>query len=191
MFNNTTPTTAIDDDAEVTYTVKGGEQAELTAAEKAATADGEALDTALSSNKKFKYAESTATAEERDAALEKYAKSYVAYIDKESNSDDGLIDEDEFVEHEADGTNMSEVAARRAFKQFDLNNDGHLDWKEYAALLRTYDSNHDGVISTDEKRSANQSSASGITNALQADDEDKDRFRKLLERNYNKLFGDT
>jgi Ca2+-binding EF-hand superfamily protein len=175
---------------DVEYSDKTHTNIGLTEAERKATDDGETIDKGLqklnSSDKKFKYAGSDATDEEKKSALLKYSKSYVAFIDTDA---DDLISEDEFVEHEQESsTSRNDKALRAAYRQFDLNGDG-LDASEFAALLRTYDRNNDGTITSEEFKDANRASISGIQYTAKGD-EDKDRFRTKLINNYRKLFGD-
>lgn len=173
-------------DADVDYTSNGKDEAKLSEAELNNTKKGEEMDTAFNKKnfKKFEYADSKASDEEKETALKEYAKSYVAYVDKEGGDGDGLISEDEFVEHEAVASTGSDTSLRKAFKQFDLNNDEQLDWKEYAALMRTYDRNSDGTITAEEVSKAKLASDNGLSRALRQEDAEKDIFRQKLEGNY-------
>ena len=167
-----------DPDAEVEYTAKDNTEVALTEEEMQNTDEGYKMDTAFNNKKSFKYAEKNATNEEMKAGLEKYAKSYVAYVDTNEGDNDGLISEDEFVEHESIGSDIE--TTKKVFKQFDLNNSGNLDWKEYAAIMKTYDANDDGTITAEELKTANESSELGINNAIRREDGDKDRFRNKI-----------
>ena len=178
-----------DPNVEVDYTAKGNEEVALTDEEMKNTDDGDKMDTAFNNKKSFKYAEKNATADEMKAGLEKYAKSYVAYVDTKEGDSDGLISEDEFVEHEATGSDIE--TTKKVFKQFDLNNSGNLDWQEYAAIMKTYDTDKDGTISATELKDAIKMSKDGIASAIRRENGDKDVFRnragnKLNELGYNK-----
>lgn len=174
-----------DPNVEVDYTAKDNTTEALTVEEMKSTDDGETMDTAFNKGKSFTYAKKGSTDEEKKAGLENYAKSYVAYVDTNEGDSDGLISEDEFVEHEATSSDTS--ATKKAFKQFDLNNDGNLDWKEYAALMKTYDSNNDGTITSKEFKDGNKSSVDGIASAIRRENGDKDLFRVKLGNRLNEL----
>ncbi|MBO6088187.1 EF-hand domain-containing protein [bacterium] len=177
-----------DYDSDVDYTSNNKSEAKLDAEELDNTDKGEEMDTAFNNRKTFTYIDDKdATAEDKQNARIEYAKSYVAYVDQKEGDKNGFISEDEFVEHEINETGTDEASVRKAFRQFDLNNDEKLDYKEYAAILRAYDEDNDGKITATEVRNANTASASGITRAQQTDDESKDRFRRKLNTNYEQL----
>lgn len=180
-YLNNNQTGINDPNVEVDYTAKGNEEVTLTDEEMENIDDGKKMDTAFNNKKSFKYAEKNVTSDEMKAGLEKYAKSYVAHVEDEVGDDkDGKISEDEFVSKEINTTGSNETAVRKVFKQFDLNNSGHLDWQEYASVLKTYDQNDDGTITADEYKKANENSETGINSAIRREDGDKDRFRNQI-----------
>ena len=129
-------------------------------------------------------------AEKYKEAISKYAKSYIAYIEKsDGNGKDGLS-LDEFIQHNTkryDDKALKQsvkIQAGIAFKKLDLNNDGKLDWKEYAATIRTFDMNSNGKIN-------------GVINSedfnkwsIYLADPNKADFDNAMKENYRKLFGE-
>lgn len=174
-------------DADVDYTSNGKDEAKLSEAELNNTKKGEEMDTAFNDKETFKYIDdSKATDEDKQNARIEYSKSFLAYVDKKGDSD-GFVSEDEFVEHEINDNGSNEAMVRKAFRQFDLNNDEKLDYKEYASLLRAYDANNDGKIASSEVSTANTASQNGIILALQKEDASYDRFRKTLDKHRKEL----
>ena len=118
------------------------------------TNEGEAV-----SGKKFSFGLTKGENSKIDAAnynakVQETAKSYLAHIDTEYGDKDGGISLEEFTKHEmsklkSDATDSEKAQAKsiaqNAFKKMDLNGDNKLDWKEYSAVLATFDQKFGGT----------------------------------------------
>ncbi len=79
---------------------------------------------------------------------------------KQIGGDDGKIDLDEYIAHEIDSFRKQfpnatdeqlETMIKNAFVQMDLNGDEHIDWKEMASTIATYDAAGSGSGKLDGK----------------------------------------
>ena len=135
--------------------------------------------------------EDTNDPEKYKEAVSNIAKSYIAHIDKESGDGKDGVSLEEFIKQETLETQNSKITgsvkitAEYAFKKMDMNSDGKLDWKEYAAAIRTFDTNSsgkiDGVIDVKDYKTWSELLGEAQSN----------KFDNTIRKNYKNLFGES
>lgn len=123
--------------------------------------------------------------------ISELAKSYIANIDKSGNSDKKVTIK-EFVDAQLaklpeDASEAEKEKAKQkainAFGLLDQNGDGKFDWKEAAAMMRTFDRNSnnkvDGKIQSEDFARYSTALGSGAT-----------ELKKMFISDYKHLFGD-